>query len=137
MAEVLARRAADERKLDSLQIGSAGVFAQDGQLASHNARHAMEDRGLSLEAHRARRLTPHMAGEADLILTMTESHAQAARQIAPEAKVFTLCGYLDEVGDVADPWGGSKAVYEACAGELESLVIRVVERIVEEKTDGQ
>ena len=127
MAEALARRAAAERGLDDLQIASAGVAAPDGEQASQNARHVMKSRGLSLEAHRARQLTHELAGEAGLILTMTEAHARAVRRIAPEAKVFTLHGYLDEAGDVADPWGGSEAVYEACACALESLIFRVIE----------
>jgi len=132
MAEALARHAAEERKLDGLQIASAGVAALDGEPASPNAQRAMESRGLSLKAHRARRLTPEIAREAGLILTMTETHARAVGQIAPEAKVFTLRGYLGEAGDVADPWGGSEAVYEACACELEGLVKRVLEKFAED-----
>jgi len=126
MAEVLARHAAEGLKLE---FGSAGVAALHGEPASQNARHAMEGRGLSLEGHRARRLTPELAAQADLILTMTASHAQAVRQAAPAAKVFTLREYLGEAGDVADPWGGSRTEYEACAGELESLVLRAIERL--------
>jgi len=128
MAEVLAKHAAKRLRLDAV-IASAGVAAHEGDAASGGARRAMEARGLSLEAHRARMLASDLAGEAELILTMTGAHARAVKRIAPDAKVFALREYLDESGDVADPWGGSDADYEACARELEALVSRAVERM--------
>ena len=134
MAEALARRAAEELELGGWTFGSAGVAAPDGEPASQGARHAMEGRGLSLAGHRARRLTPALAADADLIFAMTDAHARAVRKIAPEAKVFTLRAYLGEAGDVADPWGGSDAEYRACARELEGLVRRAVQRLT--KAEG-
>ena len=131
MAALLARRAAEELGLGGLEFGSAGIAAQEGQPASAGARRAMETRGLSLEAHRARRLTPELAAEADLILTMTNPHAEAVRQAAPQAKVFPLGEYTGEPGGVADPWGGPDPVYEACARELERLAPAAVKRLAE------
>ena len=128
MAEALAKRAAAELGIDNLLIGSAGISALDRQLASQGAQYAIKARGLSLEGHRARRLTFALAAEADLIITMTAGQARAVKHIAPEAKVFPLYEYLSESGDVADPWGGSDAEYEECARVLEARVLRVIER---------
>lgn len=129
MAEALAKRAAEGLGLPGLEIASAGTAAQEGQPASSGARHAMAARGLSLEEHRARRLTPELAASADIILTMSASHAEAVKHIAPEAKTFTLYEFVGEVGDVADPWGGSDASYETCAQRLEPRILRVIQRL--------
>jgi len=128
MAEAIAKHAAKERGLGGFDVGSAGIAAQEGQPASRGALRAMEARGLSLEGHRARLLTPELAKGADLILTMTVAHARAVRQIAPGANVFALRGYLGESGDVADPWGGPDEEYALCARELERLVSQAVKR---------
>ena len=137
MAEAFARRAAESLALNGLGVGSAGVAALDGEPASPGARRAMEACGLPLEAHRARRLTPALAAEAGLILTMTEAHARAVEQIAPGAKVCTLRGYLEERGEVADPWGGSDEAYASCSRELEGLVSRAIERFAESQGAGR
>jgi len=131
MAETLAKQAAAALGFDGIQVGSAGVSAQDGEPASPGAQRAMQSRNLSLEAHRARRLTPELIAEADLILTMTSGHSRAVKNVVPDAKVLTLYEYLGEAGDVADPWGGSDTEYESCARVLAPRVHRAVERFSE------
>ncbi len=129
MAEAIAKRAAAEVGLASLEIASAGLAAADGAPATPGAQHAMEADGLSLARHRARRLTPELVAQADLILTMTRGHARAVRTIAPQDKVYTLYEYAGEAGDVHDPYGASEDVYAECARRMEPRILRALERI--------
>ncbi len=132
MAEAMARHAAAQLGLTGVEVGSAGTAAYDGQTASPGAEHAMQARGLSLEAHRARRLTPELAEGYDLILTMTERHAQFAASIVPAKPIYALYEFVGEAGEVPDPWGGTDAVYQECARRMEPRIERAVRRIQEE-----
>ena len=88
----------------------------------------MRTRGLSLDTHRSRMLTPEIFGAADLVLCMTQGHKQAILQVEPNDKTFTLSEYAGVSGYVDDPYGMSDAVYELCAQQLEDLVQRAMER---------
>ena len=49
-------------------------------------------------------------------------------QVHPNDKTYTLNEYAGVGGYVDDPFGMSDAVYERCAGQLEDLVDRAMER---------
>ena len=61
-----------------------------------------------------------MVDRADIILTMTPSHAQAVMQIAPDSahKVFPI----DPLNPIADPIGQPIEVYREVADQLETLI---------------
>lgn len=104
----------------TISVSSAGVSAGDGQAAAPEAVEVMKERGLDLSGHRSRPLSPGLIDSADVILTMTPSHAQAVMQMAPASvhKVFTL----DPSHPVIDPIGGPIEVYREVADQLEALV---------------
>lgn len=129
MAGVLAQHLAQKRGITNLQCSSAGLAAMPGDRASDGARAAMRARGLSLEEHQAQRVTQSMLKAADVVLTMSEAHAAALAPYAGKGKIFTLCAFAGEPGAVADPYGGSDAVYEACAAQLERLIDKALTRL--------
>ncbi|HWR38027.1 MAG TPA: L-threonylcarbamoyladenylate synthase [Patescibacteria group bacterium] len=102
-----------------IEASSAGLAAGRGP-ASAGAFHAMAERGIDLQSHRARPLTDTAVGEADLILTMTAGHQREIGRYWPPAaeKTFTVTEFAVETGDVADPFAGDTAVYRLCAGQL-------------------
>ena len=125
MAEVLLRNKISREGLaDCIGVSSAGITAWAGQNASREAFAAMAGRGLSLEGHRSRQLTPELLQTADLVLAMTESHGAALRRLEREKpeKIQLLAEYAGGWGDVADPAGGPAVEYELCADELERLI---------------
>lgn len=128
MAQALAQRWICRHGAPDVRAESAGLAAQTGERASQGACAAMRRRGLSLEGHRARSVTREMLEAADLVLTMSEAHARALAPFCGKDKIYTLCQYAGEQGAVEDPYGGSDADYEACAAQLETLVIRAMER---------
>lgn len=139
MAEGLLRKMARERGLgggEGISVVSAGLAAWEGDPASEHARTVAAEEGFDLGTHRARRLTPDMVREADLILTMTERHKAAIVAEVPEArdKVFTLKEFAREGTegglDVSDPYGGSVEIYRRTMAEIKEAVNHALDRIV-------
>ena len=133
MAEALlrARLARDEERHD-WQVGSAGVWAADGQPASAYAIEEMARRGIDLNAHRSRNVTREMMAEADLVLAMTRHHAEALGAAFSEYahKVLMLSEMVGREYDIYDPYGGTRLEYAYIATELEQLIEAGYERFV-------
>ncbi|MFC1467533.1 L-threonylcarbamoyladenylate synthase [Verrucomicrobiota bacterium] len=133
MAESLLRKRA--RELDWTVI-SAGTFAGDGYPASPNAIAALEELGINLDGHESQTLSTELIDAADIVVTMGESHRAAVLDMSPEssAKVFLLKSF--ETGkvpaDIADPFGGSLAVYRHTRDEIDhaisDLILFLLER---------
>jgi len=133
MAEGLlqARLAADAARAD-WQVGSAGVWANEGHPASAYAVDEMARRGIDLHAHRSRGVTRELMAQADLVLVMTHSHAEMLNATFPEyaSKVYLLSEMIGEKYDISDPYGGARAEYEATAQGLARLIEEGYARIV-------
>ncbi|RLC97603.1 MAG: low molecular weight protein arginine phosphatase [Chloroflexi bacterium] len=133
MAEVLlqARLARDEAR-QNWQVKSAGVWTTDGCPASDHAIAEMARRGLDLRHHCSRNVTRQMVTEAALVLTMTQSHAEALSAAFPEHihKVHLLSEMSGPAYSIRDPYGGTRQEYAYTAKELEQLIENGYERIV-------
>lgn len=133
LAEALAREHVDLHGLQ-LRVESAGVSAAEGAPASAEAQVVATEVGLDLSQHRARLLTRGMVLDSDLVLTMSESHAQLARVLAPEsaARIRRLGDYdTTNASDVPDPFGCGLAVYRETLKFLRETVARSLDRFVE------
>jgi L-threonylcarbamoyladenylate synthase len=109
-----------ERK--GISVISAGAFAMPGAKATPQAVDALRPLGADLSHHRSRPLTVELIHQADMIFTMSRSHAAAVMAMVPAAadKVATL----DPAGDIDDPIGGDLSLYQDLAGQLRSLIER-------------
>jgi protein-tyrosine phosphatase len=85
-------------------------------------------RGLSLQEHQSHSVTAHSLQQADLILTMTRAHRAGIVELMPEVagKVHLVSGGSS---DVSDPFGGSEAVYSACAEQIDRFLDQWLERL--------
>jgi protein-tyrosine-phosphatase len=131
-AEALLRHRLEQEGLDDWEVESAGTWTMGGRPASRYTVQLMAARGLDLTAHRSRAINRHIVEQADLVLTMTQGHAEALRLEFPDqaAKIYLL----SEVGDgrcydVDDPYGGSLAEYQDCVKEIADLVDAGFDRI--------
>lgn len=135
MAEALLRKKLTEQGLEQIQVQSAGVAAATETPASQGAVAALRNRQINAETHKSQSVTRELADRADLILTMTQSHKHFLLAQFPYVrnKVYTLKEYVSEEGtteyDIADPFGGSLDVYEACAEELEQAIDALINRL--------
>jgi protein-tyrosine-phosphatase len=133
MAEALLRRKlAEEQVSGTWRVSSAGTWAEDGYPASENGVRVMAERGLDTSQHRSRAVTEAMLEGADLVLTMTVSHAESLRAEFPAHafKVHRLTEMAAMPYDVADPYGGALSEYQRTADELAYLIERGFRRIV-------
>lgn len=142
MAEalLLARLARDGARGD-WRVVSAGVWTSDGYPSSDYAIEEMAQRGLDLHGHRSRNVTREMMVEADLVLAMTRSHAEALGAAFPDCahKVYLFSEMAGPAYSIRDPYGGTREEYAYTARELEQLVEKGYERIVslvEETANG-
>jgi protein-tyrosine-phosphatase len=133
MAAALAERLFAESGIDCT-VRSAGVCATAGGPASANAIAVMQEEGCDLLTHRSQSLSEDLMTEARLILTMTAGHQKSVLSEYPKAadKVFTLYGYAGGGTDIADPFGGDRGVYRACADQIKGLLRLCVEKIMTE-----
>lgn len=119
MAEAIARHLAENT---NVEIGSAGVMAGAGMPASPEVDEALRSIGVAAHEHRSRPITRDMIADADLILTMTRSHAEDVLRLDPSAAGRVRP--LDEGGDIPDPIGGPQEVYNSTAAHLRELIAR-------------
>ncbi len=135
MAEALLRHAlaAEPEPLRSCKVVSAGVAARGGEKVSINSVDALAKVGLRISDHRSRPLTPELATEADLILCMTESHrAVIGLALDPVPKNVHLWREFMPKGssrEIADPYGGPLAEYEACRDEMVEAIPSIIEHL--------
>ncbi len=137
MAEAMFRSMLQKSKKNiqkDIKILSAGTAALDGLEASKNAILAMKEKEIDLCSHKAKLLTKGRIKEADLILTMTETHKLQVLKIDPKAsnKTYTLKEYAtgskDNI-DISDPFGQSLKIYRKCADEIEEALKMLLEKL--------
>jgi protein-tyrosine phosphatase len=118
MAEALLTHRLSVRGLPG-QVESAGIRAPEGARADRLARLLMAERGLDLEGHRARQLTPELLGDFDLVLVMEEAHKRDVERMHPASR-----GRVQRLGrfgdfDVPDPYGGTREDFESALSLIE------------------
>ena len=103
-------------------VGSAGVAAMPGQGASRETLDVLDSYQASLQGFKSRQVDGQMLADADVIVTMTQSHADVIVRHFPERadSVRLLTDFIDpaeclEGEDVPDPIGMGPAAYEEVA----------------------
>lgn len=132
MAEALLAHAIEDRN-QVMEVASRGLQVPMEAPANEKSIAEMNKRGLDLLNHRAISFTREECCEHTLVLTMTDFHMSYLKRTYPEFKeqIFTLKGYVGELGDVHDPYGGNDKIYGACADEIEGLIAKLIELLNE------
>jgi protein-tyrosine phosphatase len=126
MAELLLKKKlADKLECDltqlKIRVQSAGIAASQGSPAALQAVQVLDEQGLDLNDHTSQQLNYQFARDADLLLTLSNSHRRAIIGEWPEFEDKTFV--LDpDGGDVADPFGAPVEVYQACAQQIDALL---------------
>lgn len=114
---------------------SAGISVFTGSKTSSNSRQLIfSNLGLDLKDREAVQLSDKEINESDIILTMTSSMKKALVDALPycSQKVYTICEFVGENGDVIDPYGGDLSIYEETYSQLEKLINKLLLKIKEE-----
>lgn len=138
MAEHLLRHKAE----DQFEIKSAGIAASRGQSVSIEVEQLFKQRGIDM-THQAQNVSLELVLWADLILTMTESHARMLKDQFPHKAdiIFPLKAYVAknadqgdqqderETIDISDPIGGSLHVYEQTLQEMDKALDDLLKKV--------
>ncbi len=103
------------------RIHSAGIAAYPGSPAANQAIQAMDEQGIDLNDHESKQLHYQLARDADLLLTLSNSHRRAILSEWPEFENKTFVMDPDG-GDIADPHGYPVEIYQACAQQIENFI---------------
>jgi low molecular weight protein-tyrosine phosphatase len=115
MAEGMLRHFLPGKFKDVVRVSSAGTDALHGNQATVFAIQTMEQYGIEIVDHRARRLNRSMVADADLILAMEEYHLKIIRGMhlfaSGKAHLMSRFDSVDPPYEVPDPMGGELALY--------------------------
>ena len=102
MVEAFIRHELEARGIDGISVESSGISGWEESPATAEAIDALQEYGLDLSEHRARRFDPPMANSADLVVALSAEHRDAVAQVAPEAvsRTFTLKELVHLLGAV-------------------------------------
>jgi len=131
VAEALARKIAARRGIEDLNVSSAGTNAWDNVPATDEALLVGMEREIDLAPHRARKLTPAIVSEADLIFVMTPGHVEQVKQLGGRGKVHVIDEYASGTANqgVTDPYGGDLEAYRHTADVLERELEKLFDRL--------
>lgn len=116
--------------LPSKKIDSAGVGALIDKPADSSAELVARMHGITLENHKGRQLTSHMARQYDLILVMENSHAEQVYRLVPEARGKTLLiGHWLNKREIPDPYRQAQEAFEYVYLLLEQACQSWVEKL--------
>src|SRR3982075_2456494 len=131
LAEALARKIAQRRGIEDLSVSSAGTNAWDNIPATDEALLVGMERDIDLTGHRARKLTPTIVSEADLLFVMTPGPLEQFKQLGGRGKVHVIDEYASGTANqgVADPYGGDLEAYRHTADVLEAELEKLFDRL--------
>ncbi|MDY1036199.1 protein tyrosine phosphatase [Lelliottia sp. CFBP8978] len=101
------------QQMPGFTVASAGVSGLVGHPADARAQEVAASHGISLDGHVARKLTPQLMREYDLILAMEPDHLNHISAIAPEVRGKSLLfGQWLQKREIPDPYCKSHDAYE-------------------------
>ena len=117
------------KAMPELQVSSAGIGAIIGYPADPIARELMNERGINIDAHRARQTNLDMCQRADLILVMDREQRRVVEQRYPftSGKVFRICEASGQ--DVPDPYRALRGAFEQSLALISGGAQQWVDRI--------
>jgi protein-tyrosine-phosphatase len=120
-------------KVSDMKVISRGLVVLFNEPINPKAETVLHMHELALENHVAQGLKESDIDPETLILTMTETQKRKVQEEFPMVQdVFTIKEFTGEFGDVADPYGGTLADYEACFMELARLAKKTLYKLNEE-----
>jgi protein-tyrosine phosphatase len=105
---------------DGREVASAGTYAMIGHGADPHSIEVAQRHGLDLKPHRAQQATASLVRDAELILTLDQSHSQWLLQRYPQlrGRVHKLLKWRGDA-DIEDPYQLPLAAFEQAYREIE------------------
>ena len=126
MAQGLFKKMLDDNNIKNVEVISAGLYADDGNFATYEAKKAVLKFGVDISSHMSHNLTRADIRTSDLIVCINTTHLQALKPIVQEDKLYLLGS------GVQDPYGQSQEVYDSCAEEINEALKELLKRVKSE-----
>lgn len=117
-----------------VEVYSCGIFAEDGEGPTFNAKEAIKQYDVDINNHKATNIRNSKIKEMDVILCATLAHKNNVISMYPELKdkIFTIKEYADYDKndlDIPDPWGYDIETYRLCAETINKCLKKIIEKI--------
>jgi protein-tyrosine-phosphatase len=133
MAVGILRNILEEKGIEGeWRVESAGTWGLDGEPAAVGSLAVMENKGIDISDHRARRVDQDLLESFDLILTMERGQKESMRMEFPRSadRIFLLSEMVGRMRDIDDPYGGVFVEYEDAAEEIETHILNGLATII-------
>lgn len=130
IAEAMAYKYFQDRNIP-VEVLSRGILVTFPSPANRHTMDIVEKDYPAIYDHVATIFCENEVDEETMVLTMTDSHRQYLHVTYPHlmSQIKTYMEYLGETGDIQDPYGGSKEVYENCAEQIRELTRQLVDKM--------
>lgn len=135
IAESLLKSKIENLNNQNIEVYSAGILAQNGDIPMHNVVEALLEIGINVKEYKSKNIQNINLSEMNLILCATNSNKSMLIRMYPELKnkIYTIKEY-SELGeeDVIEPWGYDIAIYRKCVSEIENCIEKIIPKIIQE-----
>ena len=137
MAHWLFEKKLQDNKIENIKIYSCGIYAQNGDVSTYEAKRVMKEYEVDISKHRATNIRNSNIEQMDLVLCATQNHKIAVLDIFPklEDRIYTMKEYVNYKReyhnpiDIKDPWGYDIDTYRSCAGEIDECLELLIQKI--------
>lgn len=127
MAEAICKNMVTD---DTIEIISRGLVVLFPEPVNPKAEVVLINHGISIEGHQAKQLIQEDMDEETLVFTMNkEQKERISRDYEVNTNMYTIKEFIEEEGDVMDPYGGTLVEYEECFVELSRDIKKIVLRL--------
>lgn len=123
-----------EKYEEKFSVGSAGIVADGISSISKNALVVLEDfykKSFDIMDRKCKLFDGKMIDYYDMILTVTDRHKEFILNNfdCKGKKVFSLCEFVDEGGEIGDPFMGNVEIYKNTFDRLDFLLNKLIDKL--------
>lgn len=124
MAEAICKNMVSD---DTIEIVSRGLVVLFPEPVNPKAEVVLINHGISIEGHQAKQLVQEDIEEETLVFAINREQKEIiCRDYNVNTNVYTIKEFIEEDGDVMDPYGGTLVEYEECFVELSRDIKKIV-----------
>lgn len=130
MVEALLKNLIQEEGIEILSRGLIVLFSEP---INPKAEEVLKNHDIPTTEHTTKQFKAIEVTENTLVLTMTyKQKLKIIQDYGIEKNLYSIKEYVEEFGDVVDPYGGTLLDYEGCYEELALLVKKTMYRLLRE-----
>ena len=119
----------------NVAIESRGLVVLFPEPVNPKVEVVLTNHGMSLEGRTARMLEQSDMDEQTLVLALTKKQQEKiGRDYDIVTNIYTMKGFIEEEGELLDPYGGTLVEYEECFVEMSRVIKKIVIKL--KKTYG-